>query len=378
MLSPESRLKDFPSLKNRVYLNTAAEGIPPASVIAALNQYAQDKIIGMDGRLLHQEQWVQAKSITAKFFNLNIDQIGICSSASEAYNLAYMALRLKDGDEVVVNDLDFPSGATPAMTESSKAKVKVWRSKDGVLDLKDLEKLLTPKTRLVNISSVSFYNGFRLDVDEVSQIVRRHSGAMLAVDVTQALGRIPLDVKKADLIVSATHKWILASHGGGLVGVSPERADEWNVTAGGWFNLENAFDESRFEKLISKKGAASFMVGMPNYAAIYAINAGLGYIDSIGVGAIDDHAKKLVTMCLEGLAELPVEMLGSISPRLLSGIVAFKHPKFEEINQYLHSEGVHVMSHAGRIRASIHGYNNQDDVAIFLETLKKALLLHAS
>ena len=68
MLSPESRLKDFPSLKNRVYLNTAAEGIPPASVIAALNQYAQDKIIGMDGRLLHQEQWVQAKSITAKFF----------------------------------------------------------------------------------------------------------------------------------------------------------------------------------------------------------------------------------------------------------------------------------------------------------------------
>ena len=145
MLSPESRLKDFPSLKNRVYLNTAAEGIPPAGVIAALNQYAQDKIIGMDGRLLHQEQWVQAKSLTAKFFNLNSDQIGICSSASEAYNLAYMALRLKDGDEVVVNDLDFPSGATPAMTESSKAKVKVWRSKNGVLDLKDLEKLLSPK-----------------------------------------------------------------------------------------------------------------------------------------------------------------------------------------------------------------------------------------
>lgn len=378
MLSPTSRLKDFPSLENRVYLNTAAEGIPPAGVISALNQYAQDKILGMDGRLLHQEQWSQVKSKTAQFYNLESEQIGICSSASEAYNLAFMALRLKDGDEVVINDLDFPSGTTPWMTESSKAVVKVWRSKNGELDLQDLAKLVTPKTRLVNISLVSFYNGFRLDVDEVSQIVRRNSGAMLAVDVTQALGRIPLDVKKADLIISATHKWLLASHGGGLVGVSPERADEWNVPAGGWFNLENAFDDTLFEKLATKKGAASFMVGMPNYPAIYAINAGLTYIESIGVKAIDARAKHLVTMCLDGLAQLPVEMLGPISPRLPSGIIAFKHANFEKLNHYLRSEGIHVMSHAGRLRVSIHGYNNEDDVEFFLSTLKKALRVHAS
>lgn len=378
MLSPESRLRDFPSLKNRVYLNTAAEGIPPAGVIDAIHQYAQDKLLGMDGRLLHQEQWIQAKSKVAQFYNLESDEIGICSSASDAYNLASMALRLKDGDEVVVNDLDFPSGTTPWLTESSRAKVKIWRSKNGELDLQDLAKLLTPKTRLVNISLVSFYNGFRLDVDEVSQIVRRNSAALLAVDVTQALGRFSLEVKKADLIVSATHKWMLASHGGGLVGVSPERADEWNVPAGGWFNLENAFDESRFTNLKTKKGASSFMIGMPNYAAIYAINAGLTYIDSIGVHAIDNHAKHLVTMCLNGLSELGVEMLGPISPRLLSGIMAFRHPRFEEINQYLHSEGIHTMAHAGRIRVAIHGYNNQDDIAFFLEVLKKALLAHAS
>ena len=98
MLSPTSRLKDFPSLENRVYLNTAAEGIPPAGVISAFNQYAQDRILGMDGRLLHQEQWSQVKSKTAHFYNLESEQIGICSSASEAYNLAFMALRLKDGD----------------------------------------------------------------------------------------------------------------------------------------------------------------------------------------------------------------------------------------------------------------------------------------
>ncbi|CAB4340041.1 unannotated protein [freshwater metagenome] len=378
MLSEHSRLKDFPSLANRVYLNTAAEGIPPAGVMAALNQYGQDKLLGMDGRLLHQEQWRQVKSKFSQFLNLQSDDIGICSCSSEAYNLAFAALRLKDGDEVVINDLDFPSGSTPWMSDSSRAVVKVWRNKNGVLDLEDLAKLLSARTRLVTISLISYYNGFRLDVNEVSQLVRKHSGAMLAVDVTQGFARVPLDVKNADLVISSTHKWLLASHGGGLIGVSPERADEWTVPAGGWFNLNNAFDDSRFETLETKKGAASFMVGMPNYPAIYAINAGLDYISSVGVKAIDDHAKNLVTKCLAGIAELPVELLGPAHPKLLSGIISFKHPKFEEINKFLHSESVHAMAHAGRVRVSIHGYNNEADVDRFLEVLKKAILVHAS
>ena len=44
--------------------------------------------------------------------------------------------------------------------------------------------------------------------------------------MTQALGRVPLDLADVDLIVSSTHKWILATHGGGLVGV-PQRG-YWN------------------------------------------------------------------------------------------------------------------------------------------------------
>jgi aspartate aminotransferase-like enzyme len=378
MLSPQSRLQDFPSLSNRAYLNTAAEGIPPASVLASLGQYGQDKVLGMDGRLLHEEQWRQARTKVAQFLNLTSDDVAICSCSAEAYNLAFMALRLKDGDEVVINDLDFPSGTTPWMSDQSKATVKVWRSKDGTLELDDLIALLSPKTRLVNVSLISFYNGFRLDVDEVSQIVRKHSGAMLAVDVTQAFARVPLELKNADLIISSTHKWLLASHGGGLIGVSPERADEWTVPAGGWFNLNNPFDESRFKALETKKGAASFMVGMPNYPAIYAINAALGYISGIGVEAIDNRTKDLVKTCLEGVAELPVELLGPAERKISSGIVAFRHPDFEAINQYLRKEDIHAMSSAGRIRASIHGYNNEADVSRFLEVLKKALINHAS
>jgi cysteine desulfurase/selenocysteine lyase len=54
MLTAETRLTDFPSLEHRTYLNTAAEGIPPQAVIKALHQYAEDKILGMDGRIRSQ------------------------------------------------------------------------------------------------------------------------------------------------------------------------------------------------------------------------------------------------------------------------------------------------------------------------------------
>lgn len=373
MLSAASRLKDFPSLANRVYLNSAAEGIPPQQVLDALSQYGQDKIVGMDGRLLHQEQWSQAREKVAKFLGFATEDIGICSCSSEAYNLLHLALALKEGDEVVVNDLDFPAGMTPWLHRTTGAVVKVWRSRDGILDTKDLAPLLSARTRLVNISLVSFYNGFYLDLDEVSQIVRARSNAIFAVDVTQALARHPLNLKNVDFVVSSTHKWMLGPHGGGLVAVNPERADELTSPAGGWFNLENAFDDSRFTKLNVKRGAASYMVGMPNNAAIYAINAALGYIDSIGVAAIEQKANALAQRCRDGIGELPVDLMGPVKLEKTSGIISFTHPDYERINNFLHKENIHVMSHAGRMRIAVHGYNDEADIDRFLETLQKAL-----
>ena len=373
MLTKESRNSQFPSLAGRVYLNTAAEGIPPRSVIEAIRQYAQDKILGMDGRLLHEAVRSAAKEHVATAYGLTAKEIGICSCASEAYNLAASALGFREGDEVIINDLDFPSGATPWLQPSCPATVKVWRAREGALRTEDLKPLLGPKTRLVTVSLVSFFNGYRIPLREVVNTVRANSPGLIAVDVTQALGRIPLDLQDVDLIVSATHKWILASHGGGLVGVPASRAAEWTATAGGWFNLENAFENDRFEQAVTKPGADSFSVGMPNYGAIYAANAGLNYLLSIGVEAIAQHADPLVRTCIEGVRNLPVELITPTDPETLAGIFAFRHPKAEEINGQLHDRNIHIMSHAGRLRVAIHGYNTQDDIKCFLQALAEIL-----
>jgi len=373
MLTDDTRRRDFPSLEGRTYLNTAAEGVPPLAVGEALQQYFRDKQLGMDGRTPHAAQWEAVRVLTGELFGLSAAEVGVCSCSSEAYNLAALALRLRDGDEVVVNDLDFPAGATPWLQPTCPADVKVWQSRGGALRVEDLAPLLGPRTRLVTVSLVSFFNGFTLRLAEVVAAVRKHSPALLAVDVTQALGRIPLDLAGADLVVSSTHKWILASHGGGLVGVPAARSADWTVPAGGWFHLDDAFGPKRFTKAVSKPGAASFMVGMPNYPAIYAIRAALDYIRGVGVEAIDRHARPLVLACLDELKKLPVELLTPTEPEHVAGILAFRHPRAEEIHRHLHAQNIHVMSHAGRLRVAIHGYNTAADVERFVRELRAAL-----
>ncbi len=373
MLSTESRSRDFPSLDGRVYLNSAAEGIPPLAVGESLQQYFRDKQLGMDGRTPHAEQWDLLKGLVAEFYGLTADEIGICSCSSEAYNLAAMALHLKPGDEVVVNDIEFPAGATPWLQPSCPATTKIWRSRDGALRVDDLVPLLCAKTRLVTVSQVSFFNGFTISLPEVVAAVRKHSSALLAVDVTQALGRIPLDLSGADLIVSSTHKWILASHGGGLVGVPKARAADWTVPAGGWFNLEDPFGAKRFDSAVSKPGAAGFTVGMPNYPAVYAIRAALEYIRGVGVAAIDRHARPLVIQCLEEVRKLPVELLTPVEPDHVAGIFSFRHPQANLLHAHLHSRNIHVMSSSGRLRVAIHGYNTATDVEQFIRELHAAL-----
>lgn len=373
MLTAESRRRDFPSLSNMTYLNSAAEGIPPLAVRDALAQYFADKQLGMDGRELHAAQWAAARAATADLFGLSSAEVGICSCSSEAFNLAALSLRLRAGDEVVINDLDFPAGATPWLQADSQAAVKIWRAREGSLRVDDLVPLLSPRTRLVTTSLVSFFNGFMIPLPSVIEAVRRHSSALLAVDVTQALGRVPLALGGVDLIISSTHKWILASHGGGLVGVPAARAADWTVPAGGWFNLEDPFGAQRFDRAVSRPGAAGFMVGMPNYPAVYAIRAGLDYIRSVGIAEIDKAIRPIVEHCLEELVKLPIELLTPRDPKSIAGILAFRHPAADAIHKQLHAKGIHVMSHAGRLRVALHGYNTSDDVNFFLRELRTAL-----
>ena len=374
MLTAASRQRDFPSLQAMTYLNSAAESIPPLCVGEALQAYWRDKLKGMQGREGHFAVLEQCRDIAAQMVGLDRSEVSFCSCSAEAYNLLATALDLGPGDEVVVSDLDFPSGTTPWLAARTPPAVRVWKSHDGGLGVDRLLPLLGPRTRLVQVSLVSFYNGFRIAWQPFRDAVRSHAPqALISVDVTQALGRVALDCHDADCLISSTHKWVLGLHGGCIVGVPQARAEQLTTHAGGWFHLTNAFDPDRFHRLASKTGAASWSVSMPNFAAIYALNASLRYLAEIGVEAVAHHADPLTQTLHDGLLALGLPPMAPRRTPADSGIVAFRHPRAAAIHQALGQEGIHVMHQVGRLRMAVHGYTTAQDVDHFLATLRRAL-----
>ncbi len=374
MLTDSSRLRDFPTLKEISYLNTAAESIPPTCVGEALHAYWQDKLKGMKGRDGHFAAVESCREISAKMLGLTTDEVSFCSCSSEAYNLLASALDLRARDEVVVTDLDFPAGVTPWLRAVESPTMRVWAAEKGELLVPALEPLLNERTRLVQVSLVSFYNGHRIEWASFSEAVRRLApNAVISVDVTQALGRVHLNCPGADIIISSTHKWTLGVHGGCIIGVPKTNERSLTTHAGGWYHLNNAFDSDRFERATPKLGAHSFSVGMPNFAALYALNAALRYVDRVGLAAIEAHANPLVARAYKGLLALGLQPLCALRDGQPTGIVAFVHERSATIHEALEKEGVHVMYNAGRIRLAMHGYNTEADVQRALDILGQNL-----
>lgn len=371
MLTESTRLRDFPTLSGNAYLNTAAESIPPRCAGEAMDAYWRDKLCGMKGRDAHFAQVEACREVNARMLGLHPSEVSFCSCSSEAYNLLASALQAGAGDEVVVSDLDFPAGVTPWLRAASGPTVRLWKAREGELDPDDLGSLLTERTKLVQVSLVSFYNGHRIVWKPFHETVRRLApNATLAVDITQALGRVDLDCDGADILISSTHKWTLGIHGGCIIGIPAASASRLTTRAGGWLHLQNAFESDRFERAVAKTGAASFSVGMPNFVALYALNASLRYLEQIGITKIAAHADRLAALTDSGLQELGIKPMCRWNG---SGILAFHHPGSAEIHAALQRENVHVMHHAGRIRIAIHGYNTEPDIERFLGVVAAAL-----
>jgi len=371
MLSESTRQRDFPTLSGISYLNTAAESIPPRCTGEAIQAYWQDKLRGMKGRDGHFARVEACREISARLLDLDPSEVSFCSCSSEAYNLLASALNLHAHDEVVISDLDFPAGVTPWLRASDTPTMRHWKSVDGALDLAHLIPLLNKHTRLVQISLVSFYNGYRVDWWPFHDTIRRLAPqAIISVDITQALGRVVLDCEGADILISSTHKWTLGIHGGCIIGIPTASSSRLTTHAGGWLHLQNAFDVDRFERAVTKTGAASFSVGMPNFVSLYALNASLRYLDEIGIAQIAAHADPLVAAAEEGLRDLGLKPMCRWNG---SGILAFQHPRSAGIHAALERENVHVMHQAGRIRIAIHGYNTKEDIDTLLRVLGQVL-----
>lgn len=364
---------DFAAPEGTVYLDTAAEGIPPPAAQEAVACYLRDKGRGSAGRAAMFEQEHALKEEAARLLGAAPDSIALLSSASEGLNLLANSIAWRPGDEVVTTDLEFPSGVLAFLRLRERGvRLRVVRSHGGAVTAAAICNALGPATRLLVLSQVSYKTGANLDSIRAIASQAHQAGALVCVDATQALGRVPVSIDGADFLVASSYKWMLGLHGLGLTYVSPGLWEKLEPASLGWYSVSDLFGRNRFEAYQAKPGAARLMAGMPNFAPIYALRRSLELLRRAGVNEIHAQSAPVVAAIREGFERLRLAVL--TPPGYPSGIVSFEHPDCARIGAALAARNVVVWAGDGRVRASVHLYNSAGDAAALLESLEAVLL----
>jgi selenocysteine lyase/cysteine desulfurase len=359
---------DFPGLAGRTYLNTAAESLFMASHEAALLRYAQAKALGDPGRARCYVVEDACRRKAAALLGVTPAEIAFVGSTSRGTNAALHALPWHPGDNLLINDLEFPSLIYAARhLERRGVEVRMLRHRHGALSLEDVSAAMDSRTRLVAVSAVSFLSGFRWDLEALARLVHDHN-SLLLVDAAQALGAVPIPVSQIDFTVACTFKWLLGCHGLAVLCVHP-RVQDLHPADLSWKAVRDQFAPDRLERYHLWEDARRFEEGMPNYPALFVLDNALDYLASLGPEPIAAKIERLATRAVEGLRSQGWDLLTPADPSARAGIVSFREPSAKGIVAALRERNVFVWGGEGRVRLSAHFYNSEEDIDQFLDGL---------
>jgi selenocysteine lyase/cysteine desulfurase len=364
----------FPTAQQVTYLDTAAEGLPLPQCEGAFSQYCRAKARGTPGRQELHAVEAETLGLVARLLGTDAANVAFLGCASDALNLLALSLHWTPGDQVIISDLEFPSNILPWLRlKQMGVDVEVVPGNHGALRGEEVIGRITPKTRLVSLSLVSYKTGAYLSCVQKIGAAARKVGAVLSIDATQALGRCPVSLEAVDYLMSSSFKWLLGPHGLGIVYIAPEFRQRFQPAGLGWYSVKDLFSAQRSARYDLKDGAACLTAGMPNFPSIYGLRPALEFLLQVGVDRLDQELKPVVERLRQGLCELGVESLTPAGAEFASGIVAFAHPQAKEIGATLEREGVIVWAGDGRVRASVHLYNDMTDVDRYLKALAPIL-----
>jgi selenocysteine lyase/cysteine desulfurase len=248
-------------------------------------------------------------------------------------------------------------------------------SRGGALQLDDLTAAISQRTRVVTISQVSYKTGAWFPHTAALAEVAHSVGAIFCLDATQALGRCPVPLTGVDYLMASTFKWLLGLHGSAITYMSPSFRERFSLAGVGWYSVRDGFSAVRAAEYELKPGAACLVAGMPNFSALYAANASLKFLLSVSDEAAHQEVNVLVRNLRIRLGALGLSLLTPGEEAFTSGIVSFEHPAGDRVAAQLEENGIVVWGGDGRVRASLHYYNNADDVDQYVTILKKILSL---
>lgn len=346
----------FPFVAEAVYLNTATAGLSWKGLGEASAAFYEAKLRGICGR----DQWVataaRARDRLARLLGVAEDSVSFTGSATEALNLACLGLPLPPGSRIAIASDEFPSvrqaclALRKAGVESTPVAIPRESQRTAVLAAAAAD------AQVLAVSHVHWRTGTCVDLEQLAAACA-NSGAWLIVDGVQAVGAIPVRAGLADAYCGSSFKWLLSGFGLGFMTLSERLARQWTPPFRGYANEWPSRDPQ---------------YGHLDYPGIYALDASLAFLDSLGWGAIFQRVAQLATRLDAALRRSGFEVLTPSNAG--AGIVSVRHDEAAGLVRRLGEESIYVEDRDGIVRASPHFYNSEADI----DRLAAALARHAA
>ncbi len=372
---------DFPRARTAAYFDCASSHPLSVHSAAALHRY-----VDWAAHQVGEPWWPswapprgEAKNLFARLINAKPSEIAFARSTIEAESnlLNGMADVLSKGN-VVTNDLHYTAALyNYKMRQQEGLDLRIVKNRNWSIDIDDMRNAIDGDTKLVSITLVSNVNGYLSDVKVISDLAHSQ-GAYLYVDVIQAAGAVPIDVRAmgVDFAACSTYKWLMGVKGFGFLYVREDL--QRNIvkptqhSGGVRFNYEpwverpdTALDEITFRP---RPGPGCYEVSYPSYEGVVCAQESLNYIHQLGVANIRKHVRGLTNRLQD---ELPKLGYPSITPKgNESPIVVFEASDPSSTRKKLRAAGVHVaMRFGNKMRLSPSVFNNHQDVDKLLGAL---------
>lgn len=390
----DSTRGQFPGLKDKVFLDAACCSLAPRVAVEAIDKFLDLAMTcplnsSTHHHMFMDEMRAKARPAAARLINAHKDEIALVESTTHALSLAASAIPLERGDRVAISDLEFLEVAVPWIQRKKDGiEIDVIPNHRGEVRVEDFAARITPRTRVISISSVQWTNGFRLDLGAFSKLCRDR-GIWLIVDAIQQLGAIPIDVKETplDILACGGHKWLNAPFGCGFMYVNRGAIPKLNPPVAGYLDIQDPpggwghyFQTPSTTPVRDYEFAATARRfetgGTGNYPGAAGLAASLDLIHELGQDEIARHIVSLTDQLLTGLEHLPVQIVTPRAHENRSGILTFSLGSAEQnvaLMKRLQEKrilvSVRYTSNVGGVRVSCHFYNSSDNIERLLEEL---------
>jgi cysteine desulfurase/selenocysteine lyase len=400
-LLPAKLREDFPILgqlvhgdQPLVFLDNAASTQRPRQVIDVLRRVYEHDYANVH-RGIHTlserstEQYEEAREKVRAFIGAKHAREVIFTQGTTAgintVARSWGDANVRAGDEIVLTTMEHHSNLVPwqQLSERTGAVLRhIPISDDGQLLLEDFDRLLTAKTKLVALASVSNTLG---TINPVAEIARRAhaAGALVLVDAAQSVPHGTTDVVAlgADFLAFSGHK-MLGPTGIGVLYGREELLDAMPPFLGGGSMINRVY----LDRFTPAELPAKFEAGTPPIAPAIALGAAIDYLQTLGLDAVARHEHELVRYTYERLQEIGGLRILGPPPEQRATLVSFTlaHPHPHDVAQLLDQQGIAVraghhctqplhdrLGIAASTRASFYLYNTPAEVDLLVDTVRQ-------